>query len=368
MSLRIRRGTETQRASVTFDQGELLYTTDSKKLYIGDGVTPGGYDPARPVNGIAKSGLAGVGLSYNDSTGNLDVSLASFTTNSLTEGSNNKYFTNQRAQDAFGALLAAGTQTGITMTYDSVLHKLNVSVTDLVGLTAVVSDTAPSLGGNLTLNNKNITGTGNISITAGNISTSSGNITASGTITASSGLGADLSLNSRSITGTGNISITGRLAIKNSGQEVSQFVGQNSTGSGVTTPQINMYTSRGTVSSPTASQPGDYLANLSFGGYKSGAYFQAVNFISILDSAANMSDSTPAGGLGIAINNNNGGNSIFRFSYQGVLTAPVFQATSYTNTAMNAIPNPAAGMIIFNSTFNHFYGHNGSTWVAFTGP
>jgi hypothetical protein len=441
MSLRIRRGTDLQRQSITFDPGEVVYTTDTKKLFIGDGATAGG------VNVLAT--MAGSSVVYNSTTNALDFNPSGLTTTNIAEG-NNLYYTSNRAKDAAaqiftaagaptasgtitsltspstltlnstiglvqgerivisggglgggltagtyyvcavtdgtritisttqalalagtaitsfttatisGAWTAGGTDTGITFVYDNINRVMSVTSNGL-GITSVSQDTSPQLGGNLNLNSRNITGTGNISITAGNIS-------ASGTITASTGLGADLSLNSRSITGTGNISIAGRLAITNSAQEVSQFVGLNSTGSSVTTPQINMYTSRGTVTSPTASQPGDYLTSLSFGGYKSGAYFQAVNFISILDSAANMSNASPAGGLGIAINDNAGGNSIFRFSYQGVLTAPVFQAASYTTTNMNAIPNPAAGMIVFNSTVNHFYGYNGTAWVAFTGP
>ena len=42
------------------------------------------------------------------------------TTDNLTEGLSNLYFTDERAQDAFGALLGGGTQTNITVTYDDV--------------------------------------------------------------------------------------------------------------------------------------------------------------------------------------------------------------------------------------------------------
>tara|TARA_R100000734_G_scaffold6489_1_gene5457 strand:+ start:197 stop:1075 length:879 start_codon:yes stop_codon:yes gene_type:complete len=48
------------------------------------------------------------------------------------------------------------------------------------GISDVVSDTTPQLGGNLDLNSKNITGTGNINIT--------GSITASGSLSVSSGV------------------------------------------------------------------------------------------------------------------------------------------------------------------------------------
>lgn len=42
MSFRLRRGTDTERQSVVFAEGELVYTTDSKELYVGDGITLGG--------------------------------------------------------------------------------------------------------------------------------------------------------------------------------------------------------------------------------------------------------------------------------------------------------------------------------------
>ena len=40
--IQIRRGVESQRALVTPDAGEPLFTTDTKELFIGDGATPGG--------------------------------------------------------------------------------------------------------------------------------------------------------------------------------------------------------------------------------------------------------------------------------------------------------------------------------------
>jgi len=42
MALRLRRGTEADRLLITPLQGELIYATDSAKLYIGDGTTVGG--------------------------------------------------------------------------------------------------------------------------------------------------------------------------------------------------------------------------------------------------------------------------------------------------------------------------------------
>lgn len=42
MALRIRRGIEADRTGYFFLEGEPVYTTDTKQVYIGDGVTAGG--------------------------------------------------------------------------------------------------------------------------------------------------------------------------------------------------------------------------------------------------------------------------------------------------------------------------------------
>jgi hypothetical protein len=42
MALKLRRGTDAQRIVVTPEEGELVYTIDTKKLYVGDGSTVGG--------------------------------------------------------------------------------------------------------------------------------------------------------------------------------------------------------------------------------------------------------------------------------------------------------------------------------------
>ena len=42
MALQLRRGTNAERAAETFAVGELIYTTDTKQIYVGDGATLGG--------------------------------------------------------------------------------------------------------------------------------------------------------------------------------------------------------------------------------------------------------------------------------------------------------------------------------------
>lgn len=68
MSLKLRRGLSTDRTTVTPAEGELLYTTDTKLVYVGDGTTVGG--------NIISGGSAASDL-VNDTSpqlgGNLDV-------------------------------------------------------------------------------------------------------------------------------------------------------------------------------------------------------------------------------------------------------------------------------------------------------
>lgn len=42
MAFRLRRGTDAERLLITPEEGELIYTTDTKKIYVGDGTTLGG--------------------------------------------------------------------------------------------------------------------------------------------------------------------------------------------------------------------------------------------------------------------------------------------------------------------------------------
>ena len=56
MALQLRRGTDAERKLATFSVGEIIYTTDTKKVFVGDGTTVGG----KFVGGIAESGLRAV--------------------------------------------------------------------------------------------------------------------------------------------------------------------------------------------------------------------------------------------------------------------------------------------------------------------
>jgi Major tropism determinant N-terminal domain len=476
MSLQIRRGTEAQRSAITFDLGEIVYTTDSKKLYVGDGGTPGG-------NNILST-AAGTGLTWNSTTNTLNFSgdLSGYTTDNISEGTVNQYFTRSRAQDAAASMFtavgspvvtgtvtsttaphtvtvssnsglvalepfvvtgtggnllvpgtyyivnpAAGTNqitvassladaqagttftvttgglsttnfsaggggdSNITFTYNSTAKTMTATVSSLAaGIHSVNEDTSPLLGGNLGLNNHNITGTGNINIT-GNISasgtisattglganlplnsyniTGTGNIGITGTLSATGGLGSDLSLNSHTLGGSGNITLSGNLTVSqpNNGFPLVDYYSTVSPGNSY----ITINASRGTIQSPSTVSAGDELSGMQVLTYDGTSFGASVVVSSFVDTNGTISTGVVPGKFVVGVQSGAVGATskqfqILSFNSLGVLNAPVLQTGLY---ATGSYPtNPAKGMIIFDSTSNHFYGYNGTAWVAFTGP
>jgi Major tropism determinant N-terminal domain len=423
MSLRIRRGTDAQRQTLTFDQGEVVYTTDTKKLYVGDGITAGGQ------NILATSG--GAGVTFNPTTQQFDFNTVALglTTSDVTEGTR-KYFTTQRAQDAAASLFTAtgspsssgtisgtiatgtvvlasadaslvqgsrmviagaggngisagtyyvvsavgtsvvlanslanatnavpitgistgsvtgttytagGTDSGITFSYDSVNHVMNVVSS---GTTSLINDNNPRLSANLNILNYSITssGTGVINIT--------GNITSGGTVA-----GSTLSATNANVTNvnTANINVpdasVGLQIFSKSGNSFS----------------ANYY--NGTSASPTAIATGPSGMAISIKGYIGSNIYQfAGAVIAQWDAGATLTDSAPKSSVYIASGAGGSTNNFAGLTSAGVWQAAALQAGGPTGTGYNGsgnYPTPAVGMIIFDSSNNHFYGYNGTLW------
>lgn len=76
MALRLRRGTDAERQSITPKQGELLYVTDTGLLYVGDGTTQGGNRVSGSLQDESNPTLsATLDLNGNDivGTGNINI-------------------------------------------------------------------------------------------------------------------------------------------------------------------------------------------------------------------------------------------------------------------------------------------------------
>lgn len=74
MALKIRKGTDAERSLVTFSEGELIYTTDTKQIFIGDGLTIGGVFVG-PASSEALSLGGNLTLNGHDivGTGNINI-------------------------------------------------------------------------------------------------------------------------------------------------------------------------------------------------------------------------------------------------------------------------------------------------------
>jgi hypothetical protein len=376
MSLRIRRGTEADRTSKVFDLGELIWTTNGQKLYVGDGLTTGGIDIAAQ--------LAGTGLHYNTSTGKLDAVLSGLTTDAVPQGSNNKYFTAQLAQTAVAAALTAGNSynSHIQFTYDDVNDRITAAVAlDGIGLTAISQDATPSLGGNLTLNSHNITGTGSINTIGG--------------LTVSNETNASF--------------------------KFSSLAGQTADFGGITDgtqngfASIGIDVSKGTVAAPTNTAAGDILGSFSIRGYYNGQTLPAVALLGGWAAGADLTQSSPSSQF-VVVTGKNTGVNVLIFDEAGVLNAPAvrvedgsasrpsfgfttdgsfdtgffhpgdgimgisvngvetgridsggIRTTGFMKVGSfnGVLPAPAeAGMIVLDTGSGQFKGYNGSNWVV----
>jgi hypothetical protein len=120
MAFKLRRGLNSDRLTITPLEGEVIYATDTKLVYIGDGVTVGGIPVADNFTGntslvpeganlyftnsrVVSALTAGNGISIN--ANGLITGSSAFTgnTNVVPEGTANLYFTNARVVSALTA-------------------------------------------------------------------------------------------------------------------------------------------------------------------------------------------------------------------------------------------------------------------------
>jgi len=97
------------------------------------------------LTGATKSNITITG----DKTGltiTAENGVADSTTDNLTEGSTNKYFTDERAQDALGTALANGTHTGITVTYSDSTNAISLAAGAAIVPTGSTDTASPQPG------------------------------------------------------------------------------------------------------------------------------------------------------------------------------------------------------------------------------
>jgi hypothetical protein len=329
MSLRIRRGTDAQRQGVVFDLGEPIYTQDTKKLFVGDGITAGG------TNILANS--AGVGLIWNNATQSLDATGGG--------GGGGITAVSQDTNPALGG--------NLSLNGHNITGAGNISITGSIS-TSGTANFSGGLSGNFNLNSNNIVGTGNISVT--------GTISATGLVTANGGLVVANGLTVGTITGQ----LSGAVTLRSSNNSAVNIQSFTTDGSNINSVSLSIQVSRGSLASPTTVQVSDVLGGLQISGYN-GTDYKPFGFVSAqVDASAVLTDLYPASVM--VIGSCAGGSviNLAKLDAKGRWNAPRLQVTAYATGSYPA--SPIQGEIIFDSTTKHFIGYNGTAWVAFTGP
>jgi len=402
MALQVRRGTNTERLGITPLAGELVYTTDTKQLYVGDGSTAGGITS---ISGTIDSVLADttpqlggtLDLNGNDitGTGNINITGTITATGNINLGD---------GQLTVGRIMGDLIADDSTVVFDATAGTLLASTLTGSATINVTGDVTGSLfADDSTLI---VDGVGN-TITIQSLlasTTSTNSVTAEGIL--------DLKSNT-------NVVRTTATGVKLVSQTVGGEIEQG--------PVHRTTTSRGTLAAPTTVVVGDSILSILGEGYDGAVYkTQAVINIGVSENTVGT-EATP-GRIDFSIRDDNGtfNTSFARLESNGVFTAPAIQSLGITTTVKNSllakvsgglglqgtivydttlaglsyyhgtdgwnniltgnkpvettsfikpgvyadntardavITTPTAGMMVFNTTGTKFQGYTGSAWV-----
>jgi len=413
MPLQIRRGTDAERVVMPqpLASGELLYVTDQQRLYIGDNTTIGGvpvtgFNAEDAIDAVGAALVAGdhtnIAFTYGatqDNAGRIDASVSIST---LLEdlGLNSFDITGTGNIDIVGSVIATDFNGNIvaddtTVLVDTASNTVNLNGTisnhvlpsatglhtlgsatykfkdlflsetiNLAGLTLssqsgslIVDRIKADLEGSIFLNNSTRL-----------IDGEQGNITTSGTITVG-----DLLIDSNKLVSTAAAPVGNR-------SDSPVYIGDETTpatvwqtsesnfsiltglSDGTTNSGIEFRTSRGSIGTPLASQPGDvalFLEGKSFDGTD----FVTSGFFGIgADPDATVSTGSAPGQFSAIVADASSNFIEMTFNSLGVLTAPIIKATGY---ATGSLPlSPEEGWMVFDSTTKEFKGWNGTAWVV----
>jgi len=405
MSLQIRRGTAAELANITPASGELIFTTDTQAVFVGNGVQLGGIPVAvggggnvSGVNLLASNNVSAIGNVYGS---NVIATTAMSAAGNIYSGA---YFFGDGSQltgvTASGVSAAALTGTTLssnvtTSTLTSVGTLGNLSVTGIVSasgnvrgnyiigngslLTALtganVSGTvanatyATSAGSASTASTvlgaaqANITSVGTLSsltvtanVTGGNLLTA-GLISSTGTITASSHLGTVVSasgnITANFFNGNGS-ALTGIVATTVGTLGSLSVTGSTQTGNLLTAGQVSAV---GNITGNYILGNGSQLTGVTASGVNANALTG-----STLSSNVTTSSLTSVGTLG---NLSVSGNVVA----SGVITSTgTFRLPSYTSGQRDAL-TAVEGDMIYNTTLNKIQGYQANalgniTWVS----
>jgi len=324
MALKLRRGTEANRTSITPAEGEIIYVTDTKKIYVGDGTTPGGVlqggsGGGGSLTGITDNATASV-LTLSDANISIDVDLSITGQEIVGDGDIN----------ISGDVTASGAGTGI-ITANSFVGNVTGNVTgNAVGAHTGTFD--GDMTGSVFSDDSTI-------IVDGNTRTLHGNLQDVNKITYDTSL--NVSHGTSGSIGTTNFSNT----------EEAQYLKIRRTDAGTASDQnIGLIgfdqiddTGTKTYVSFAAWHSGLYLGTSSSGSYA------PTNYVGFADGNMAIGDYTPAAGLRLDVRGN-------------VKATGFIQTGSFTTAERDALTG-ANGMMIYNTTNSRFQIYEAGNWL-----
>jgi|13_taG_2_1085334.scaffolds.fasta_scaffold03800_5 hypothetical protein len=369
MALRLRRGTDAERLLITPVEGELIYTTDTKKLYAGDGSTAGGNivtgsgggggGGSTTLDGLTDTDLTSVGnsdvLTYNGSTSKWEPApvpgIGVITLNTLND------------------VNTAGTIVDDLLQYDGV-HYVPKSISEIITDDTIVNSMiADASIGTLQLADGNTYDGTHIGSFDGDLK---GSVFGEDSSILVDAIGSVITGNvdNTAITST-EISLAGTdagikiVSDQNADDNFSLFDIKVSKDGDVGS-SIVFSKSRGTPAAPTALQDEDEIMGINYFGYDSNNNPQVAAVIQVAVQGTVGANAVP-GSILLATSNAAGTptpallvDSNQATNFQGAATLKSYA----DNTARDAaITSPTAGMMIYNATGTKFQGYNGSAWV-----
>jgi hypothetical protein len=383
MSLRIRRGPNSLRTNYKFDPGEIVWVTDSKKLYVGDGNKDGGWNIlANSVDGehgiewhestqTLRFNGSGVGIptvsadSSPSLGGDLDIGAFNISgTGSISVNSISAVSLGQNLNATAFNITNIGNLSATTITANNLggnLYADGKNITS-VGNFSATTVTATNLGGNLNAGSFNITNIGSLGATTltatnlgGNLNTGSYNLTGTGSISADTisvtNLGRNLSLNSYYISGTGGINVTGTVTASGGLYSAAGIFADKINTSDANISAFSIYTKanndlelnyfNGNRLSKTPILPGDNLGQLTFKSWN-GTNFDSISvgINAATEGTATITDQYPQSIMRFFVGAGGNNVNIATFNFRGVFSVPLSQTTVYS-VAGTALPSAA---------------------------
>ncbi len=377
MALQIRKGTTANRLGFIPQLGEIIFDTERQEVFVGNGLTYGGVSciPNTSISSIFSEGNnTGITFTYNSGTGKIDTvvdtginTLNSLTDVVITDPANNqiiKYngtnWVNASDEGLVSVSLDTLTDVSIsgTPSANQVLQYSGGTWSNSTLTYSLVEDLNPLLGGDLNLNSRDITGTGNIDIT-GTFNDSKLFITENKIIGTYTNITEPEAFLTDNFIHIGSNDIPNTIFI-NSINTFTIFNGIINTGTG---PKLVVRKSRGSFNNKESIILGDNILNIESRGYTgSNSDAPVGNITMVADPDSTYTDplstlSYLPGKLVISVYKGDTTNEQHSISLNsiGVCSVPILQLNSFTTIQRDAI-TPNIGMVIYNIDDNKFQG------------